>query len=140
MIYYGLFESVLSNGLPNWGSANETIIIPLIKLQHKVLKILKYDYKLPKNIHNINFPMEFNKLYNLLVLRQHYTHLKNQHMKSESKTRKKEIKLPKITLEVGKKASLFKATAIYNNLKHEFKILNITQKSDYLNLKDAFRN
>ena len=42
-VYFALFHSYLTYSIHNWGRANKTTLLPLIRLQNKAVRTLKYN-------------------------------------------------------------------------------------------------
>lgn len=137
IIYYGLFESTITYAIPTWGSANSTILAPLVNLQKRIINGLK-KYSENNKKRNLNFqkrlnylPDKINDIYKFKVLLLHHQDLRNNFLNSGKSTRNKGINLPKVKLEAGKKTTLFNATKIYNQLDHFSKTIQLHKKTSY---------
>lgn len=116
-IYYAYVYSVINYALAIWGGAYEKELKPIIKLQEKFIKILKSN----------NIP-SLECLYKTKCILQFYNQLKLQFESSTSKTRHKQINLPKIKKTITKKNPIYMAIKSFNELPNELKSLSISDK------------
>lgn len=133
LIYYALFNSVISYGILAWGGAYSNALQLLKNLQKKLLKIInKNNFVIQGN------PLHIQQMYELESLSFHYENLKSMHSSSKSNTRKKLIQIPIRWKTVSSKNSYIKAIELFNNLPNNLK--NLTTKCKKKKLKEWIRS
>lgn len=130
MIYYAFFHSIINYGIIAWGGAYKNNINLLQNLQKRILKIVN------KNNFVQNNPMNLEKLYAYESLLFHYVDLKTKYQNSSSKTRNKNIIIPKFKKKVSNKKCYLKAISVFNLLPNELKTLHIDKAWQKKKLKN----
>ena len=114
-IYYALFHSIATYGILAWGSSYKNVILPLVKMQNRMLKIIV------KKNNKITQPLTLNATYDLECLSYYYTRLRSRFLTSNSVTRSRQILLPKLYSKTCHRSSYIQAIKIYNKLHNEHK-------------------
>lgn len=117
-IYYAFMHSIISYGIIAWGGAYKNTVNILQNIQTKILKIIN------KNRFETNNPLNIKQTFVLESLVYHYDKLKNTYLTRESKTRNKNIILPRMNKTISDKNSYIMAIKTYNSLPTELKSLN----------------
>lgn len=135
-IYHGLFKSVATYGIIAWGSAYENAILPLIKLQKRIIAIifLNKNSTLKENLLHITHD------YYLKCLTIHWSRLKKEYNRSKSISRSANLILPQVSLNVGKKSHYFIAIKLFNSLPKKIKNYSTITRSARKILKLHIRN
>lgn len=134
IIYYAFFHSLISYGIIAWGGAYTNKLQLLQTVQTRILKIIN------KNTFQKINPLNLKQLFASESLRHNYNSLKDQYVKSTSRTRHKAIITPKYYKTVSTKNNYIKAINIFNKLPNEFKMLDIKKKASIAKIKDWLRN
>ena len=133
MIYYALFNSVISYGITAWGGAYQNNIQLLQSVQTRILKIIN------KNNFQEIIPLNLQQLFAYDCLRFYYSNLKEQFNNSTRQTRYKSIIPPKHHKTVSNKNSYLRAIFIFNSMPNNLKVLDIEKKSTNKKIKDWIR-
>ena len=126
MIYYAFFHSIATYGIIAWGGAYNNNLNLLQALQNRIIKIIN------KNKFVAEKPLNFSQSFTLESILYYYDKLKNEFLKSKSKTRRKLITLPeynKMDKRVSDKCSMIKAISTFNFMPNDLKILNTSKKT-----------
>lgn len=118
VIYYAYVYSLINYGLIVWGGAYATELEQLSNLQNKFIKILKND----------NIPT-LEELYIAKCVVFHYGRLGLTYCTSTSKTRNKDIAIPKHKKTIFEKTSLYTAIKSFNRLPNQLKSLKNSDKT-----------
>ena len=132
LIYYALFNSIISYGIIAWGAYKGSSKI-LQNLQNKLFKIIS-----KKEFISENFPLNVNKLYEHTALSYHYKTLKNLYQTSTSNIRHKSLQIPKMDKKVSDKNSYISAIKLYNSLPKQLKTLYVKDSVIRKKLKKWF--
>lgn len=130
LIYYAFFQSLATYGIIAWGGAYNHCLDLLQGIQKKILKIINKSHFVLNDR-----PLNIRQMFYLEVTSFHYQTLKNIYINSLSKTRNKNIQLPKITKSISKKNSYYVAVNIYNKLSGDLKIMGYKKSSMKKRLK-----
>lgn len=117
VIYYAYVHSIINYGITIWGGAYASELIQLINLHNKFISLLN----------NENIPT-IKELYIARCILFHYSYLSSAFCNSFSKTRKKEIPVPKHKKTIYEKNSIYTAIKFFNLLPNEYKTLQIDEK------------
>ena len=121
-IYYALFHSIIRYGIIASGGVCKTTMNPIQNIQTKLLKIGNKNHFPTKN-----YPLNIKQMFSLESVIYYYDKLKHMYLMSESKTRNKNIQLPKMKKAVNDKNSYIEAIKIYNTLPKNIKCLNLSK-------------
>jgi len=66
-VYFALFHSYLTYSIPNWGRANKTTLLPLIRLQNKTVRTLEYNKTKTAVLYSMHKILEIPDLFKLSV-------------------------------------------------------------------------
>ena len=66
-VYFALFHSYLTYSILNWGRANKTTLLPLIRLQNKAVRTLEYNKTKTTVLHSKHKILEIPDLFQLSV-------------------------------------------------------------------------
>lgn len=131
LIYYALFNSIISYGIISWGGAYNNYLQLLQSRQNKILKIInKNTFVLNKN------PLVIRQLFALESLIFYYLELRDRFINSTSKTRRKLLPPPKTRNKVSDKSSYLVAIYYYNELPNNLKQLQCSYKTLKRTLKE----
>ena len=133
-IYHAFFYSIISYGIIAWGGAYKTTMCLLQNSQTTLLKIIN------KNHFSMKNPLNIEQTFTLESVTFHYNKLKNMYLLSESKTRNKNIILPKMKKAISDKNSYIEAIKTYNILPKEFKCLNTSRRIIKKNIKKFIKS
>lgn len=122
-IYFAMFHSIITYGIIAWGGAYKTILNQLQNVQTRLLKIIN------KNKFHMERPMKINQLFIQESLIYHYVKLRDLYLKSSSKTRLKNIILPRMKKTISDKNSYITAIKAFNELPNELKNLSLDLKT-----------
>lgn len=116
-IYYAFFHSLISYGIIAWGGVYKTTVHLLQNIQIKILKVInKYHFSLEN-------PLNIKQIFTLESLKFHYDKFKKMYITSESKTRNKNLLLPKMNKAISDKNSYIVAIKAFNNLPNNLKYM-----------------
>lgn len=121
-IYYAFFNSIMNYGIIAWGGAYNNNLNLIQNIQRKLLKIINKN-QFPERNSQINI----RQLFILESLLFHYEKFKYRYVQSISKTRNKNILLPKMGKAVSDKNSYIVAMKTYNTLPNELKCLSLSK-------------
>lgn len=131
LIYYALFNSIISYGIISWGGAYNNYLQLLQSRQNKILKIIN------KNTFvSIKNPLVIRQLFALESIIFYYLELRNRFINSTSKTRRKLLPPPKTRNKVSDKSSYLVAIYYYNELPNNLKQLQCSYKTLKRTLKE----
>ena len=109
LIYYAFFHSIISYGITAWGGAYKNQLELLQNLQRKIIKIINKN-----EFTTENQPLNLEQLFACESLVYYYENLRLMYIESKSKTRNKNIILPKSCKAVNQKNSKLTAIKLYN--------------------------
>lgn len=130
-VYYAFFNSIINYGIIAWGGAYSTCIKLIQGVQNKILKIICKNKFIKEK-----YPLTVRQLFQFQSILYHYKNLKEKYINSSSKTRNKNIQLPKISKTIATKNSYYVAIKIFNNLSNELKELCGSKQYVKSKLKD----
>ena len=134
MVYYTLFQSIVSCGIIAWGGAYPNTKNLLNRLQIRLLKIInKNKFSVDKN------PMSIDQIFTYESLTYHYEDLQTAYINSSSTTRKKSLQIPRRYLTISIKNSYIRAITVFNNLPNELKTIR-NKNSQKIKLIQWVRN
>lgn len=126
MIYYAFFHSIATYGIIAWGGAYNNNLNLLQALQNRIIEIINKNKFVAEN------PLNLVQSFTLESILYYYEKLKEEFLKSESKTRRKLVTLPeynKMDKRVSDKSSLLRAINTFNFMPNDLKILSLNKKS-----------
>ena len=128
MIYYALFNSIISYGIIAWGGAYGNVIDSLQAVQNRIIKIIDF-----AEINKVPFGVK--KTFRLESLFYYFYELSDKYQNIKVNTRKKNISLPKLGKAVIFKSSYIIALKTYNELPYELKKIKL---SKYKNMNKKY--
>jgi len=72
-VYFALFHSYLTYSILNWGRANKTTLLPLIRLQNKAVRTLEYNKTKTTILYSKHKTLEIPDLFQLSVAKFMYS-------------------------------------------------------------------
>jgi len=72
-VYFALFHSYLTYSILNWGRANKTTLLPLIRLQNKAVRTLEYNKTKTTVLYSKHKILEIPDLFHLSVAKFMYS-------------------------------------------------------------------
>ena len=116
---YGIYYSFATFGIIAWGSALKTHIAKLLNIHKKIIKVL-----MPTTNIEIKLPLGIRKKFVLESISYHYNSLQSDFLQSNQITRNKNISLPQMTKEIGKRSHEYLSTFYFNKLNYENKVIS----------------
>ena len=137
LLYYSLFYSFLSNGIPTWGLTHLTTLYPLFRVQKKVIRaitfsrkfasssLLFYSLKILKlpDVHKLKllcFVFECRNCLSLKPFDDYFIPLFSIHDHNTCQAFRGDLFVPRInTTQYGKRTARYTGSVLWNDLPHD---------------------